>query len=618
MAVMIPEELPKEATDSEKDIYGFFKSLPFSYHGWFDQDVGGIRPDFLLYTPGNGLIVFEVKAWELAQIYGGDKYRTQLRAGLRYEMRKSPFGQVQAYLDELKGLMGEKGSGRYILPLEMGVILPNITRKEYLKREQDAGGNISRITDPVRTIFKDDLNGLRASPDRGAAFQAFLNEHFRPFFPMKHTPELLGEVKKRLLSKSVCFKTVCGRREGDDLIRLDEDQASAALSLRARCRLAGPAGSGKTVVLARRARYLLDKGQKRILFLCFNLSLAGYLRRMLSNNGVPLMPQRPVPEKLPEGEGVLVLPVFDLIACLNGSPVKGSSRQYFSDEADMARLVLQEEGCPHCGSWDAVLVDEGQDFTPAMADIVERLLKKGGFLHIAVDQAQNLYAPALPEVWKGMEVRRLPRRYRCTGPVMAFAEDWLAPENFLPGELLGRSGGAFPSVLTAQDEAEAARMAAEDIVAGVESGLPQGDNAVLYVKSGGLPALLERELARKGLMTVTASDSEESKRRYDITLDSVTLSTVHSMKGMDFFHVVLLLPLSCSDGRQGSLLSSMDETVRRESWEKARARNLPKSSLRSAVYVGMTRARESLTVIWYDDAGAGTGGPGRVGPEKEG
>ena len=331
------------------------------------------------------------------------------------------------------------------------------------------------------------------------------------------------------------------------------------------------------------------------------------LDAILAGNCVPLLPtfspKHSQAESLLKDSGVMVMPIFDLIACLNGKIAeKASSQKDFNDEAEVAALMLQEEDCPYRGTWDAILVDEGQDFTPAMTDIVRNLLKPDGSLLVAMDQAQELYSWSSPDLWNGLEVRKISRRYRCTQHIMAFAEDWLAKGEFQPLDKLGRSlEGAMPTVHKAKNEAEAARMAADDIHLCIQGSLDQGSCAALYVKAGTLPQLLEKELGQKGVMSVTATESEESKRRYDITLDSVTISTVHSMKGMDFTHVVLLLPLSFSEGRHDSMLASHDEKTRAHSWAKAQALNLPESPLRSTIYVGMTRARQSLTVIWYDD-----------------
>lgn len=74
--------------DSERDIYHLFKSLPAQFCGWNDKDLGIIRPDFILYTPKNGLIVFEVKAWELKQILGDHNIRLTLKSATNMKLAR--------------------------------------------------------------------------------------------------------------------------------------------------------------------------------------------------------------------------------------------------------------------------------------------------------------------------------------------------------------------------------------------------------------------------------------------------------------------------------------------------------------------------------------------------
>jgi len=95
-------------------------------------------------------------------------------------------------------------------------------------------------------------------------------------------------------------------------------------------------------------------------------------------------------------------------------------------------------------------------------------------------------------------------------------------------------------------------------------------------------------------------EDARAKRRYDITTDSVTVSTMHSMKGMDFAHVTLVLPRGLAQGREKGLLKRLEE--RRAAWEKRRKNRKYENAdrFRPLLYMGMTRARQSLTVIWYD------------------
>ena len=222
-----------------------------------------------------------------------------------------------------------------------------------------------------------------------------------------------------------------------------------------------------------------------------------------------------------------------------------------------------------------------------------------------MDSEQHLYANTTPEAWlnlPGMKAATLKSRYRSTRQIMAFAEDWLDSENYVPDTQLGVVEGEMPRIMQAASAEEAACKAAERITEMRRQGMPQGRMAVLYAMSGqDLPRLLRKALSLQGHMWIWPVEDARAKRRYDITTDSVTVSTIHSMKGMDFAHVTLVLPRSLAEGREKSLLKRLEE--RRTVWEKRRKSPKQEASdrFRPLIYVGMTRARQSLTVIWYDD-----------------
>ena len=87
-----------------------------------------------------------------------------------------------------------------------------------------------------------------------------------------------------------------------------------------------------------------------------------------------------------------------------------------------------------------------------------------------------------------------------------------------------------------------------------------------------LPYRLEDELADRGVISKWASKNYRSKRSYDITSNSVTISTLHSAKGMDFSCVFLL---------------GLDY-LEPKGWTGEQIEKL--------VYVGITRARYRLIV----------------------
>lgn len=600
MAVLIPSRIPPDATPGEQRFFHLLEKLPSSFTGWMNPMLGDESPDFVLYAPKNGLIVLEIKDWSLDYVVSADRQTVLFRTGWDVMRRTSPLGQSLMYLNRMKSLFQRPGGKFFLLPLHCGIIFPNITRADYLRRlRQDA--SISGLARPETTLFQDDLERIEHSSDKGEAFQAFLNEHFPSLFAWESGAALLNVVKQKLGSSVIVEMPEPSWENGEKrLAVLDEEQQNEALRLSGGRRLLkGAAGSGKTLVLTSRAAELIRHGQcRRALFLCFNLCLAGYIRRLLSARAVPLGP-----------DGVEVMPVYALASRILGDRIE--ERQNGEYYETIQTLALEELEAGHSsviGRWDAVFVDEAQDFSASMVRMVERILRPETPLLAAMDADQHLYASSCPEAWqniRGMKTATLKKRYRCTRQIMAFAEDWLGGQTFLDDEALGVNQGDMPRVLHATSLQEASALAAEETVRMRRLGMRQGDMAVLYArdKTKGqttrLSTLLAENLAAKGLISQWPVEDDRAKLRYDTTTDSVVISTIHSMKGMDFAHVTLILPLSMAEGRARSLLTAMDG--RRSSWEAHHASSVSDSQRHALIYVGMTRARQSLTVVWYDD-----------------
>jgi len=110
--------------------------------------------------------------------------------------------------------------------------------------------------------------------------------------------------------------------------------------------IVGPSGSGKTLILVHKAALLKNYNPniKKILFVCYNITLVNYIKRLLSDKKVAL------------GEnGVEVLHFFELC-----SKILGQEIVYEKEESDYYDLIVSETLSKVPGSnlkYDAILVD---------------------------------------------------------------------------------------------------------------------------------------------------------------------------------------------------------------------------------------------------------------------
>lgn len=409
---------------------------------------------------------------------------------------------------------------------------------------------------------------------------------------------------------------------------LDRKQERMARTLASpRTLIYGPAGSGKTVFLVSRARYWRDlKPDAKILFTCYNSSLASHLRNEFELRGMT-----------PDEDALSVIHYHDLCRRTLGMGADFHEKPadfYAVLEPKVLQAMAQDEDLP---TYDLVLVDEGQDFTRRMIEVLVRFLKPGGELTMVCDPAQDLY-----ERWQENNldplgdhaIERLVDCYRNTAPIYALALAVLSAETrkimgldrleMTRPEDLGRDGPP-PRLENVKDlnalldviESEAKHLRSlgkdlsdmavlyphraaipnlnedgepEDLLRGnlpeesygVNMGtLDSDDDGVVTAKAKPhFAEVLENELRDRGIPCDWVARDFATKSAYDISKPRLTLSTIHSAKGMDY-HTVILLGV--------------------EALKKPDPHFDPGAS--SLLFTAVTRARERLVMPYFEENG---------------
>lgn len=346
----------------------------------------------------------------------------------------------------------------------------------------------------------------------------------------------------------------------------------------------GVAGSGKTLVLLCRAR-LIAKTQPRwrVLLTCFNRVLADELGRQLremdeglGNVTVKNIDRLPTDlcDEVHRRGGRLTLPGDDyegrISACLD-------------------HLLSDEESA----LFDAVLVDESQDFDPHRLELAWRLLKPGRtHFVVARDAAQNVYRRPNwipPETSGRGRTSILDQNYRNTEEILRTALALLDsgdgqdragdPETadvIIPPRSALRHGK--PPDLIYTPSSDEVRVACNRIEGLKTGGFRWNDIAVLC-GNGKLQARYAAELSRRGVPNINLA---YRKNRNTVGLeaaDRVLVASLRLLKGLEFPHVFLsgLSEIALGDDEH------YDTTARR------------------ALYVAMTRATTHLIVMVNGD-----------------
>ena len=515
------------------------------------------------------------------------------------EKKTNPDKQAKGYVNALQERLRQvpeflsthpKYMGKLEIPIGRMVVFPNISRDDY------AESNFKWFIESERCLFKDDLDaaGEILCDTSGRKFHEKISKVFP--FPFK------GLTQKDIDTLSLIIwpegKIELPPRQGPgkarfqrEVLSLDESQARLALRLGTGHQIIkGPPGSGKTLVLVHRCCHLCKYSPqvKRILLACYNIALVGYLKRVIQEKGLGI-----------GTNGIEVFHFYELCGRILGEPV-----HYENEESEYYDLVAQEaletvlKEKSRIEPFDAILVDEGQDFDEGMLKVLLNLLKPGGDLVISLDVYQDLYRRKAS--WKSLGIRASGRTrhlkmvYRNTVEIYDSTQRFIgkSPKTekqlaLLPYDFAFH--GDLPALQRCGNLEEIESFLVQDLKRCIEGeGYKRSEIAVIYddkvygpsrfaYDNRALPMRILSKLETSGIPTTWISQDVRSKEMYDITTDRVSLISIHSSKGLDFDLVYLV------------------------GIDHIRAMKDTKKSLISLVYVAMTRAKYRLVIPYVEE-----------------
>ncbi|MFD7652854.1 3'-5' exonuclease [Actinosynnema sp. NPDC059797] len=315
----------------------------------------------------------------------------------------------------------------------------------------------------------------------------------------------------------------------DARIQLDGAQAAAALApVDDIAVVTGPPGSGKTLLLAARARHLAAHHPDwHVAVVMYNRALVPYVASLV---GLPSV----------------TVATAGRFAHSLGLRINFEGGEPAAEELARAR----SQGIPR--TVDALLVDEAQDFDPAWLELLLDTVRPGrGGALIVGDAAQSLYREFdLNEVLCERNVVRhtLMRPYRSTRPILRVAGA-LTPTASLHGLEWAMDGEPVDLVWASSWDEQAACVAAE-VHAMITDGLREPhDIAILVTKRAGTLRRLQNALNTRQVPYELVDRANADT--FDPSAPTVKLLTVHSGKGHEFPVVVLFgleaLPVSVDD-----------------------------------------------------------------------
>ena len=362
--------------------------------------------DLVIVDPDNGLLVIEVKSGEPRRDGHG---RWSIGD---HELPRSPFEQAEAAKHDLaRAIEGLPGwpAGRQLrrghavafpdvdlasLPAGHVLLGPDAVRDIVLDADDLASADATREALARASAWwtGDGTRGDRLDAADLETIEAFLAPTVTLRRLLRHD---VDEGRARLVTASHAQRLV-----------LDQNRS------RRRLEVVGPAGSGKSLVAVEKARRLAREGW-RTLFVCFNQALATAVRREIEADGEP-------PERRPAVSTFhrLCETLAERSGRLGPKPADPGSAWFDG----LAALLVPAIGDLPDDRFDAIVIDEGQDFEPDWLLALELLLRNpdDGILWVFHDPGQALYRDdRVGEL--GLERLELFEDWRSPAPVAALS-----------------------------------------------------------------------------------------------------------------------------------------------------------------------------------------------------
>jgi Nuclease-related domain/UvrD-like helicase C-terminal domain/AAA domain len=492
------------------------------------RPVGGARDgetDFLLVHPNRGLLVLEVKGGLITHDAASGLWVTR-RAGTGPPQEiRDPFQQatdakyqLRRWLRDLPGWRPEWGPFGHAVAFPDGVL---------------QGGPLPQVDPAIVLDARDfsDTATLRAKIED--AFDCWGDGHRLEQAGVHRVVTSLAhdlEVRQPLgLAVDLADR---------EILRLSDRQFGILRTLAGarRVAVAGPAGSGKTLIAAEKAKRLAADGFQTLLT-CFNRPLADYLRGSLTGT-----------------DRLEVLSFHQLCRQLAGqAKLPLPARPGWSErEWDQVAGLLEPAAAALGARYDAMVVDEAQDFEEDWWLPLLTLLRDpdAGILYVFYDSNQAIYhRPAgLPD---GLTPIPLWENWRNTRPVFDTVM------RYYQGEPIESRGPEGPEVEWHQVQARELKRELGRVLHRLirEGGVGPREVVVLT------PLALDRSAVRGrcGAFNLTPTPAGR---------EDVPLSTIHRFKGLDRKAVVV-----CEVSRRDDAL------------------------FRQLMYVASSRARSMLAVL---------------------
>ena len=417
----------------------FLRELPVEWEIYVQPHLNGLRPDFVLLNPGVGIAVFEVKDWDLNALHyfvvagrhGGSVLMARDAYGIEFsKQRENPVRAVNRYKQSIHEVYCPRirGEGSFSV-ITAGVVFPFADTRQ-----------VKALLAPFMT----DVQDSKAAPYHPVSgMREVAQSSIRSVFPQVKwqrskfmTPELADDLRGWLEEPDFA-------KSQREPLKLDPEQRRLVNEWPASGyrRVKGPAGSGKSVVLAARTAHRASL-EKSVLVVTYNITLWHYLRDLVvrgldkpsASDFVKFRHFHSFCKDVIEDAGYGH--TYDAMAKAMAEDPERTDHVLNVAIPELARRALDS---PDVETYDTIVLDEGQDYRPEWWSIVRKALKPGGEALLVADNTQDIYGTskawteqAMNDMGFGGRWARLGKSYRLPAAVQEFvgtyAKTFIDPE----------------------------------------------------------------------------------------------------------------------------------------------------------------------------------------------
>lgn len=384
-------------TPGEQRVLDFFiKKLPEEWEIYIQPHLNGLRPDFVLLNPSVGIAIYEVKDWNLKAMPYKVQYSSQgapelwatSRDGVDFRVADNPIEKVIQYKDSILNLYCPRlalntsaTNGSCLSVVTAGVILTEATTDE-----------AKNLFLPFQEHLK--LLGNKEQYHPIVGIDALKGNQLNVVFPSAQwrtskymNPKLADDLRHWLVEPDFAST----QREPLELNKRQEILVTSRTRTGYRL-IQGPAGSGKSSVVAARAAQLSTE-KKDVLVVTFNITLWHFLRDLAVRHKM---------HKKMDSQYITWCHFHEWcrLVCY-AAGFENEYRSLWGNENNLEEILevglvdlvnqaiaQRKKDIP---TYDAIIVDEGQDFNLNWWNTLRKLRRDGGEMLLVADQTQDLY-----------------------------------------------------------------------------------------------------------------------------------------------------------------------------------------------------------------------------------